>query len=192
MPLRINSVEILRRQLTGSFVKVNDVKIHASGGSGELVYQLNKGPFQNDHIFLNVPAGIHRFIIKDTSSNVLVPVLIKVVDEETTEWSYKEGTIYSVTKKNEYGTSHIKLTHPLSKEKNDGSISIHSFSKDSKILYKLFKQGMASALMQAPGGTFTKLSPGNYNIVIVTPKTDEHLAGVILVDSESETNPALT
>lgn len=41
------------------------IQVFASGGTGDLVYQINNGSFQNEFIFYGLTFGIYSIIVKD-------------------------------------------------------------------------------------------------------------------------------
>lgn len=186
--LRITSIEILRnRQVGVNCCPKNDLIIHATGGSGNLQYQLNKGPFQLQNHFEDVSAGNHRLVIKDTSTQISVPALITISDHLSIEWFFKDDKYYSVITTSDLVISKIEIIHPDCEEQNNGIIQMHTISKNSTVTYKLFKQGSSMSQIQENNGVFSHLSPGQYYLVANTETANEQVAGIVLVNNAPPT-----
>ncbi len=142
--------------------------VHASGGTGNLEFSLEGGPFQADSVFSNLQGGNYDLEVRDANGCLVYP---SATINQPDSIGYDSIDLYQVTCTGD----------------NDGAVTVYGSGGTPPYTYTLNPGALANGT-----GIFTGLAPGTYSVTIddskgcpsyTTPGQDITDPPLLLVDS---------
>lgn len=139
--IEISKVDV--KQITCHNDADGEITVYASGGTGELLYQLNNGSFQTNNTFTGLDENYYQIKVKDENGCV-----------------YKRQASYKISNPVEIYEQSINIQNVLCYGDETGQISVKAAGGNGNFIYRIENGEWQS------NGTFTNLASDNYTIEI--------------------------